>query len=281
MTVEQRFESSKLAEEAISEEDSYNEEEDEDFDPSKDVNTGANDSEEDIGDDNKHDDGPDYSKIESGQGGLVRTRRARELEEESLRQNKYESLRETGVSQRTSSLWGELQQESIKRLRTSISVMSETVGEPEDNLKEELVLIDRKYEFAGEILHEKKWVPKFSAEAQEFKNSTKFKSQNEPSAATKVAVNEQGAKLRRPLKRPPILEQIIAGALKPKLTTLEKSKLDWASYVDKEGINAELNLHNKDGYLAKQDFLNRVESFKDDKYRQMRKTQLQQRLADT
>ena len=64
-------------------------------------------------------------------------------------------------------------------------------------------------------------------------------------------------------------------------TTLEKSKLDWATYIDKEGINEELVLHNKDGYLAKQDFLNRVETFKDDKYREMRKVQLQQRMSDT
>ncbi|SCU83986.1 LAME_0C07668g1_1 [Lachancea meyersii CBS 8951] len=269
--------------EVATDEDSYNEEEDEDFDPSKEVDTrGGDEAEDDDNEDNDYNEqGPDYSNIESGQGGLVRTRRGRALEELRMLQNRYEKLRETGISQQTISAWDELQKQSSERLRKSVSVMSEeTAKDLQDSLKEEQILIDRKYEFAGEILHEKKMVPKSSAEAQQYLNSIQFKkTRTGPSAATKAATNEQGLKLRKVLKRPPILEQIIAGALKPKLTTLEKSKLDWATYVDKEGINEELTLHNKDGYLEKQDFLNRVETFKDKKYRQMRKTELQQRLA--
>ncbi|CAR30282.1 Swc5p [Lachancea thermotolerans CBS 6340] len=271
----------------FNDEEDYNEEEDLDFDPSKEEgaqpNESDNDADGDTGDDDKNyeETNPDYSNIESGQGGLVRTRRARELEDELARRQKYEHIKQEGISQEAKSVWDELQQESTKRLHKSTSIMSQTKDSLGEGLTEELILIDRKYEFAGEVMHEKKWVPKSSAEAQEFLQSTKFTKNPDPSTKTKSAVNDQGLKLRRPLKRPAILEQIIAGALKPKLTTLEKSKLDWATYVDKENLNEELILHNKDGYLAKQDFLNRVETFKDDKYREMRKIQLQQRISDT
>ncbi|CEP64815.1 Swc5p LALA0_S13e03620g [Lachancea lanzarotensis] len=292
MASKQDYQETLGAAEDIADEESYNEEEDEDFDPSKEVEKRVDEDDDEDDEDNEDNEynekRPDYSHIESGQGGLVRTRRGRILEEQQMRENKYEELRETGISQQTISAWDELQTQSNQRLRKSISVMSEeAANESQNGLQEELVLIDRRYEFAGEILHEKKMIPKNSAEAQEYFNNLRFKkTQTGPDSAaasstTKVAINDRGLKLRRVLKRPPILEQIIAGALKPKLTTLEKSRLDWATYVDKEGINDELSLHNKDGYLEKQDFLNRVESFKDARYQQMRKTELQQRLAGT
>ncbi|XP_015365936.1 PREDICTED: craniofacial development protein 1 [Diuraphis noxia] len=48
---------------------------------------------------------------------------------------------------------------------------------------------------------------------------------------------------------------------KSKLTVLEKSKQDWDGYKKKEGIVEELVTHNKgkDGYLEKQDFLERTD----------------------
>ena len=55
---------------------------------------------------------------------------------------------------------------------------------------------------------------------------------------------------------------------KMKLSTLEKSRLDWASFVDKRNINEELKIHNKAGYLDKQDFINRMNSKRDDLYLQ-------------
>ncbi|XP_062501759.1 craniofacial development protein 1-like [Corticium candelabrum] len=46
---------------------------------------------------------------------------------------------------------------------------------------------------------------------------------------------------------------------KPKLSTLQKSKMDWDSFKTTEGIAEDLQQHNKDGYLAKQDFLARAD----------------------
>lgn len=43
--------------------------------------------------------------------------------------------------------------------------------------------------------------------------------------------------------------------------TLDKSKIDWDSYVKEEGIKEELETHNKgkDGYVEKQMFLERAD----------------------
>ena len=166
-------------------------------------------------------------------------------------------------------------------------------------LQQEKIVINRTYRFAGESIHEHKVVNKYSAEGQEYlKNLTlqNQKRQEEGEGEKKVSTHDRGEtsqteeqvmkhskqgqsdrvalKLRRPLRRPPILEKIIAGSLKPKLNTLEKSKLDWVKYVDEEGITDELALHNKDGYLAKQDFLSAVEANKEKKYRDFRRKQL-------
>lgn len=46
-----------------------------------------------------------------------------------------------------------------------------------------------------------------------------------------------------------------------KLNTVEKSKMDWAGFVDKEGIREELEVaeKGKESYLHRKEFLERVE----------------------
>ncbi|KAH8394613.1 hypothetical protein KR222_000057, partial [Zaprionus bogoriensis] len=48
---------------------------------------------------------------------------------------------------------------------------------------------------------------------------------------------------------------------KKKMSVLEKSQLDWKSFKSEEGIDEELRTHNKgkDGYLERQDFLQRTD----------------------
>ncbi|KAI8089408.1 bucentaur or craniofacial development-domain-containing protein [Halteromyces radiatus] len=45
----------------------------------------------------------------------------------------------------------------------------------------------------------------------------------------------------------------------PKINTLEKSRLDWQGYVEREGIKEDLKFKNKDGYMEKVAFLQRVD----------------------
>lgn len=279
-------------------EDQYNEDEDEDFNPE---NAKQSDVEEDDDDDiaaeeikDKGSGKFDYSGIESETGGLVRTRRARQLEDEQRLKRKYEGLQAGTISASVENTWNELKEITNKRLKDRSSCGSVLAGDSatgqESGYKEEHILIKRDYKFAGETKHEEKLVPLSSSEGQEYLKSLKFQSRpnvqseslRKPTSAKNgpSRTEEEIRRLRRPLKRPPYLEQIIAGSLKPKLTTLEKSSMDWAAYVDQEGLGDELTLHNKDGYLAKQDFLNRVEMVKDSKYRELRQKQLAMQLQD-
>lgn len=54
-----------------------------------------------------------------------------------------------------------------------------------------------------------------------------------------------------------------------KLNTVDKSRLDWAGYVDKEGIAEELDEYGraKEGYLGRMDFLERVDQRKEEERR--------------
>lgn len=283
----------------VFDEEQYNEEEDEDFSPG--LNRQSEQEDEDEEEDYQvEDDGNgsvkekkdsyDYSHIESESGGLIRTRRGRLLEEELSAKRKYEGLQAGKVSESVNDIWEDLQQLTNKRLKDRAfcgSVLADGGDIGRVSQQEEQILIKRDYKFAGEVVHEEKMVPISSPEAQEYLKSKRAK---EAEDRLKAEANEQSRgladderdrrRLRRPLKRPPYLEQIIAGSLKPKLTTLEKSSLDWAAYVNKEGLTDELTLYNKDGYLAKQDFLSRVEMVKEDKYRELRQKQLAAQLQE-
>ncbi|TPX43217.1 hypothetical protein SeMB42_g04807 [Synchytrium endobioticum] len=64
-----------------------------------------------------------------------------------------------------------------------------------------------------------------------------------------------------------------------KLTSLEKSKLDWQQFVAKEGIADELKLHNKDGYLERRAFLQRADDRVNDQVTQLRKDSRSKKLT--
>lgn len=57
---------------------------------------------------------------------------------------------------------------------------------------------------------------------------------------------------------------------KPKISTLEKSRLDWNLFKRSEDIEEELALHNKDGFLEKQAFLQRTDVRQFEKEREVR-----------
>lgn len=155
------------------------------------------------------------------------------------------------------------------------SIHSSTTDAPRteatDPMAEEMITIKRTYVFAGETITEEKVVPKSSAEAR-----LHLQSQN---AAPKPTTSSSGKPLRRPLKRrsrfdPPPESGTVGSPSSGlgskdqgrKLNTIEKSKMDWAGYVDKAGIKEELTVAEKakDGYLGKMDFLGRVDAKRED-----------------
>lgn len=76
-------------------------------------------------------------------------------------------------------------------------------------------------------------------------------------------------------KRPGGLSSVLAQiGKKAKLSTLEKTKLDWNSFKRTEGIDEQLTTHNKgkEGYLERQDFMQRTD---------IRQFEIEKRLRQT
>lgn len=161
--------------------------------------------------------------------------------------------------------------------------------EPEDNArhfqhKEQLVKIKRTYKFAGEMITEEKVVPKNSAEAKAFLSSGETVEFTEVEDAGMMGTRN----LRRPLRKISRFDPNPTGLIKkswekqaitesadatgPKINTVEKSRLDWAQYVDQAGIKDELRTASKakEGYMGRMDFLGRMESKRDEEARQAR-----------
>lgn len=128
---------------------------------------------------------------------------------------------------------------------------------------EPIITIKRKVEFAGQVTEEERQVPASSAEAKIFLEQQ----QASPEDASKASTSS----VRRPTKRKSMfdrqsqqLDSNVSSSVDrgKKLTTLEKSKLDWAAHVDKEGIADELDVYSKgkNDYLGRVDFLNRMDA---------------------
>ena len=168
---------------------------------------------------------------------------------------------------------------------------------PQTRYPDEMVKIRRTYKFAGDVTTEEKFVPKDSAEAKLFLTDGKDGATIETVAAEDVGDNSGNAKailkLRRPLRRisrfdpnPAAFakknwekQPVIAagagaaeGVKGPKINTVEKSRLDWAAYVDQAGIKDELRVHSKakEGYLSRMDFLDRVDAKREEERRTVR-----------
>ncbi|KAL9052916.1 MAG: hypothetical protein Q9162_005093 [Coniocarpon cinnabarinum] len=124
--------------------------------------------------------------------------------------------------------------------------------------REPMVTIKRKIEFAGQVTEEERQVPASSAEAKLYLENQRKESPSAPLRPTH----------HRPKKRKSMFDQPQVD--KPaddgkKLSTLEKSKLDWAAQVDKEGLADELeeSSRGKADYLGRIDFLGRMDARKE------------------
>lgn len=153
-------------------------------------------------------------------------------------------------------------------------------------LSEEMIKIKRTYKFAGEMITEEKTVPKDSAEAKIFLSS----GENVDTVDSADAATNSSARLRRPLRKVSRFDPNPTGSIKkswekqptepgvgetakgPKINTVEKSRLDWAQYVDQAGIKDELTVHSKakEGYMGRMDFLGRVDAKREEERRNAR-----------
>ncbi|KAI1384585.1 BCNT-domain-containing protein [Hypoxylon trugodes] len=238
---------------------------------------------------------------EGGEGGLIKTRsmRANEKAEKKTR------VVNGPVTVDVDDLWAKMtadpvipsktdaekenqrptQDESLDASSKGIRDKSQTEkpgpGEPGAMIK-----IKRTYNFAGKVHTEEKLVPRDSAEA------TLYLASQDPKAAAEAEA-EDGQPRRKPRKAfRSIFEPVIEGisqradlnlgmtarlklreqAKAKKLNVVEKSRMDWAGFVDKEGIKDELELagKSKESFVNRQDFLARVAANKDEEARRAR-----------
>lgn len=164
-------------------------------------------------------------------------------------------------------------------------------ADPEENSRDDqyadqMIKIKRTYKFAGEWITEEKFVPKSSAEAKVFLASGEAVEYADADAAAAAA--EAARNLRRPIRKISRFDPNPTGAIKkswekqamgpsddaagPKINTVEKSRLDWAQYVDEAGIGDELRTHSKakEGYMSRMDFLGRMDAKREEEARQAR-----------
>lgn len=141
---------------------------------------------------------------------------------------------------------------------TSSNKLLAKADELEKPKESEKVKITKVFDFAGEEVRVTKEVDASSKEAKSFLKQTE--KENPQAVATSTAPPlPAGSGIKRSSGMSSLLGKI--GAKKQKMSTLEKSKLDWESFKEEEGIGEELALHNrgKEGYIERKAFLDRVD----------------------
>ncbi|SPO00508.1 related to SWR1-complex protein 5 [Cephalotrichum gorgonifer] len=148
----------------------------------------------------------------------------------------------------------------------------------------DMILIKRKYNFAGKIHTEEKLVPRNSAEAKLYLESVAASPPSDDAAAPsrpapRRAFRSAFEPVLEPLQRRGDLNLGLAARLQArdaagakKLTTVEKSRMDWAGFVDREGIKDELVSagKSKESYAEREGFLARSEARREEDARRAR-----------
>ncbi|CAZ85461.1 unnamed protein product [Tuber melanosporum] len=217
-----------------------------------------------------------YGGISGGEGGLIKTR-AQRLKE-STEKEKAGGVLGGDVGATTTDvdeLWRQMNSKPSPKRRSPLpetkkqEMPNEERNDKEDTntLGEETIKISRTYTFAGNVVSEAKTVPKSSQEAQTYLSTLPYAPSIPTPSAAPAPANGLPSRRPPPKKRASAFDSA-AAARKPatpapaqKLNTLEKSRLDWAGFVDKEGIGDELKKHTSGdkSYLDRQAFLGRVD----------------------
>ena len=157
----------------------------------------------------------------------------------------------------------------------------DTGDQPPKDADTDMIQIKRTYNFAGKVHTEEKLVARDSAEAKLYLESEGAKGldASPPKRATRKAFRSAFEPITDSSAKRTDLNLGLAARLMAskeaeakKLNTVEKSRMDWAGYVDKAGIKDELKLagKSKHSYAARQDFLARSEAIRNEESRRAR-----------
>ncbi|CEI39419.1 unnamed protein product [Fusarium venenatum] len=220
---------------------------------------------------------------DGGEGGLVKTRRQRAAEKE---ERKYTANSEP-VTIDVDALWSQMIAKTpipgtkadeptdtdISTAPTNKKIEStvQTTGSTDPDDPSAMIRIKRTYNFAGRVHTEEKLVARDSAEAKLYlasqgdtpstgspeKRATRkaFRSAFEPQVDLMPQRSDLNLGMAARIKASKEVQA-------RKLNVVDKSRMDWAGYVDKEGIKDELALagKSKDSYMAREDFLAKIDS---------------------
>ncbi|CAM1505306.1 Fc.00g109430.m01.CDS01 [Cosmosporella sp. VM-42] len=234
---------------------------------------------------------------EGGEGGLIKTRRQRAAEKE---ERKY-TTNHGPVTVDVDAIWAQMlagnptstKPDEEKENHEDPSA-ADTTSKPNSDGKQApttvassddpsaMIRIKRAYNFAGKVHTEEKLVARDSAEAKLYLASQGEQVPEDDLPAKRVtrkAFRSAFEPLTELLPQRGDLNLGMAARMQAskeaqakKLNTVEKSRMDWAGYVDKEGIQDELALagKSKDSYTAREDFLARSEARRDEDSRRVR-----------
>lgn len=147
------------------------------------------------------------------------------------------------------------QSESAKEAESSVSKGTKA-SEPAK------VTITKVFDFAGEEVRVNKEVSADSREAKSYLKSQSAPQENDEDkekSSLPMHSSLPGPSAKRPAGMSSILGRI--GGKKQKMSTLEKSKMDWDAFKSEEGITEELAIHNRgrEGFVERKNFLERVD----------------------
>ncbi|KAJ4292282.1 swr complex subunit [Collariella sp. IMI 366227] len=197
---------------------------------------------------------------EGGEGGLIKTRRMRAAEKEEKRTKAASGP----VTVDVDALWAQMTSEPIHRKDDTTTTRPKPDGAPKPSSQptqdpkvmddSDLIRIKRTYNFAGKVVTEEKLA---------------FRSAFEPVTADGL---NQRSDLHLGMSERLRARELAKETDAKKLNTVEKSRMDWAGFVDREGIKDELELagKSKHSFAARQDFLARSEMVREEEARKMR-----------
>lgn len=139
------------------------------------------------------------------------------------------------------------------------------------------VTITQVFDFAGEEVRVNKVV---SADSKEAKMYLENQKEDEEDEEEETSGGSQptlpGPSVKRPAGMSSIMNRL--GGKKLKMSTLEKSKMDWDAFKSEEGITEELAIHNrgKEGYVERKSFLDRVDHRQFEREKAVRQSNVKQ-----
>lgn len=189
----------------------------------------------------------------------------RKEDEEAKRKKKSDDLwasflSDVGSRPKLSTAASDLSSTSKSDKSSAITSTPKTETKPSEPAK---VTITKVFDFAGEEVRVNKEVEADSREARSFLKSQSSAQESKDTDEQSSSPDRSFAPASSNVKRPAGLSGILGriGGKKQKMSTLEKSKMDWDAFKSEEGISEELAIHNRgrEGYVERKNFLERVD----------------------